>query len=74
MVVRNGDVHSKYTDDELNGNMTDDSIVNGVGRHQVSVSKGHKDKMEYVDKMTDRLNDTDLRLLKHSINEGGEEV
>jgi hypothetical protein len=26
--------------------------------------------MGYVDKMTDRLNDTDLRLLRHSINQG----
>ena len=65
--MRNGDVHSKYSDEELN--KSDDSIADGVGKHQVAVVSTLKDNMVYVDKMTDRLNETDLRLLRHSINQ-----
>ena len=62
-VVRNGDIKSKYSDDELN---SDDSIEDGVLKHQTGTI--HKDAMPYVDVLSDRLNPTDLRLLRHSIN------
>ena len=61
-------MHSKYSDDELY--LSDESFKEGVAKYRVGIAVQHKDQMGYVDKMTNRLNDTDLRLLRHSVNRG----
>ena len=64
-MVRNGTITSRYSDDEN----SDDSIMHGVSKHKVSHAVSHKDAMPYVDTLTNRLNDADLRLLRHAINQ-----
>ena len=65
-VVRYGNYKSTYSSDEEHY-LSDDSVK--WGRHQVGVVDRPHDNYKYVDAMTNRLNDTDLRLLRASINE-----
>ena len=48
---------------------SDDSVMGGVGAHQVGVAMHPNDNYQYVDAMTNRLNETDLRLLRASVND-----
>jgi hypothetical protein len=44
-------------------------VIAGLGKHQVGVAVRPNDNYMYVDAMTNRLNDTDLRLLRASVND-----
>ena len=48
---------------------SDDSVIGGIGAHKVGVTDKTTDQMLYVDAMTNRLNENDLRLLRSSIND-----
>jgi len=67
-VVRHGNVRSTYSSDEERFN-SDDSVVGGFGKHGVGVVVKTNDNYAYVDAMTKRLNETDIRLLRASIND-----
>ena len=64
-IVRHGNVHSTYSSDEEQWN-SDDSVL---GKNKIGVAIKPDDRFTYVDAMTNRLNETDLRLLRASINE-----
>ena len=57
-----------YSSDEEHP-VSDDSILDGVGKHQVGVAARPNDNYAYVDAMTNRLNETDARLLRAAIGE-----
>ena len=67
-VVRHGNIKSTYSSDEERYN-SDDSVIPGKNQQQVGVVLRPNDGYAYVDAMTNRLNETDLRLLRASINE-----
>ena len=71
-IVRHGNIRSTYSDDEEQLH-SDDSVIGGPGRHQVGVAVRPNDNYAYVDAMTNRLNDTDLRLLRASVNDRPQE-
>ena len=63
--MRHGNIKSTYSSDEEHFN-SDDSVL---GQNKVGVAIKPDDRYTYVDAMTNRLNETDLRLLRASINE-----
>ena len=65
--MRHGNLRSTYSSDEELFN-SDDSVVNAA-RHKVGVIQTPYDNFAYVDAMTNRLNETDLRLLRGSVND-----
>jgi predicted RND superfamily exporter protein len=67
-VVRHGNMRSTYSSDEELFN-SDDSVMGGFGSRKVGVVVKNNDNFAYVDAMTNRLNETDLRLLRASIND-----
>jgi len=67
-IVRHGNIKSTYSDDEDRFD-SDDSVMGGHGKHQVGVAMHPNDNYAYVDAMTNRLNETDLRLLRASVND-----
>lgn len=67
-VVHHGNVRSTYSSDEEHFN-SDDSVLGGFGKHGVGVVVKANDNYAYVDAMTKRLNETDIRLLRASIND-----
>ena len=66
-VVRHGNLRSTYSSDEEQFN-SDDSVID-AGKHKVGVIQTPYDNFAYVDAMTNRLNETDLRLLRGSVND-----
>jgi len=66
-VVRHGDIRSVYSDDEEMFH-SDDSVLD-TAQNRVGVVKRGNDNYGYVDAMTNRLNETDLRLLRAAVNE-----
>lgn len=67
-VVRHGNTRSTYSSDEERFN-SDDSVLGGFGAHGAGVVVKTNDNYAYVDAMTNRLNETDVRLLRASIND-----
>ena len=67
-IVRLGNIKSTYSDDEEHLH-SDDSVMGGFGKHQVGVVTRPNDNYAYVDAMTNRLNETDLRLLRAAVND-----
>ena len=65
-IVRHGNYKSTYSSDEEHYN-SDDSIMGGADKHGMAVRPN--DNYAYVDAMSNRLNETDARLLRASINE-----
>jgi len=61
-------MRSTYSSDEEIFN-SDDSVMGGFGSRKVGVVVKNNDNFAYVDAMTNRLNETDLRLLRASIND-----
>jgi len=66
-VVRHGNVRSTYSSEEDQFN-SDDSVL-GAARQKVGVTIGNQDRYPYVDSMTNRMNETDARLLRGAIND-----
>jgi uncharacterized membrane protein YdfJ with MMPL/SSD domain len=72
-IVRHGNVKSTYSDDEEQFH-SDDSVMGGYGKHKVGVTVHPNDNFAYVDAMTNRLNDSDLRLMRASVNDRPKEL
>ena len=66
--MRSGDFKSDYSSDEEKDIDSDDSAIE-QNKARVGVTAAHRDNMQYVDTMVNRHNQTDLRLLRASINE-----
>ena len=66
-VVRHGNVRSTYSSDEEREQWNSDDSVDEAGKSFGVHLKSH-DRYTYVDAMTNRLNETDARLLRASIN------
>ena len=60
-------MRSNYSDDEEQFN-SDDSVL-GAAWDKVGAVSGEMDNFKYVDAMTNRMNDTDARLLRASIGD-----
>ena len=67
--MRHGNIRSAYSSDEEHY-FSDDSVINIVkNQYKVGVADRENDNYAYVDAMVNRHNETDLRLLRASIND-----
>ena len=61
-------MRSTYSSEEEQEKFNSDDSVDEPGRQKYGVVVKQHDRFNYVDAMTNRLNETDARLLRSSIN------